>query len=48
MGLAKKIEKDYIETSRAKEPMPHLMDNPMQVFVTDRNGSIGNLTGRDE
>lgn len=47
MGLAKKIEKDYIETSRAKEPMPHLMPNPMQVFVTDRNGSPENTTGAD-
>ena len=47
MGLAKKIEKDYVETSRAKEPMPHLMPNPMQVFVTDRNGSPENTTGAD-
>ena len=48
MGLAKKIEQEYIETSRAKEPMPHLIPNPMQSFVTTRNGSIGNLTGADD
>ena len=48
MGLAKKIEQEYIETSRAKEPMPHLIPNPMQVFVTTRNGSINNLTGADD
>jgi len=48
MGLAKKLEQEYIDTSRAKEPMPHLVPNPMQVFVTTRNGSIGNLTGADD
>tara|TARA_R110002012_G_scaffold321997_1_gene553272 strand:- start:3247 stop:4164 length:918 start_codon:yes stop_codon:yes gene_type:complete len=48
MGLARKIEQDYIETSRAKEPMPHLIPNPMQVFVTTRNGSIENTTGADD
>ena len=48
MGLARKIEQDYIDTSRAKEPMPHLIPNPMQSFVTTRNGSIGNLTGADD
>jgi len=48
LGLAKKIEQDYINTSRAKEPMPHLIPNPMQSFVTTRNGSIGNLTGADD
>jgi hypothetical protein len=48
MGLARKIEQDYMETSRAKEPMPHLIPNPMQVFVTTRNGSIENTTGADE
>ena len=47
MGLAKKIEQDYIETSRAKEPMPHMVPNPMQAFVTTRNGSIENTTGAD-
>jgi|TARA_R100000329_G_C7608995_1_gene216086 hypothetical protein len=48
MGLAKKLEQDYIETSRAKEPMPHIIPNPMQVFVTTRNGSIENTTGADD
>ena len=48
MGLARKIEQDYMETSRAKEPMPHLIPNPMQVFVTTRNGSIENTTGADD
>tara|TARA_R100001443_G_scaffold16125_2_gene25922 strand:+ start:229 stop:1152 length:924 start_codon:yes stop_codon:yes gene_type:complete len=48
MGLARKIEQEYIETSRAKEPMPHMVPNPMQSFVTTRNGSIGNLTGADD
>ncbi len=48
MGLAKKLEQEYIATSRAKEPMPHLIPNPMQSFVTTRNGSIGNLTGADD
>tara|TARA_R100001082_G_scaffold16399_1_gene8285 strand:+ start:1018 stop:1935 length:918 start_codon:yes stop_codon:yes gene_type:complete len=48
MGLAKKLEQEYIDTSRAKEPMPHLIPNPMQVFVTTRNGSIENLTGADD
>tara|TARA_R100000664_G_scaffold33608_1_gene51214 strand:+ start:853 stop:1770 length:918 start_codon:yes stop_codon:yes gene_type:complete len=48
MGLSKKIEQEYIETSRAKEPMPHMVPNPMQTFVTTRNGSIGNLTGADD
>tara|TARA_R100001510_G_scaffold12792_1_gene9983 strand:+ start:18747 stop:19664 length:918 start_codon:yes stop_codon:yes gene_type:complete len=48
MGLAKKLEQEYIETSRAKEPMPHLIPNPMQVFVTTENGSINNLTGADD
>tara|TARA_R110002012_G_scaffold239615_1_gene413634 strand:+ start:41 stop:961 length:921 start_codon:yes stop_codon:yes gene_type:complete len=48
MGLAKKIEQEYIDTSRAKEPMPHMVPNPMQSFVTTRNGSIGNLTGADD
>ena len=47
MGLAKKIEQDYIETSRAKEPMPHMVPNQMQAFVTTRNGSIENTTGAD-
>ena len=48
MGLARKIEQDYIETSRAKEPMPHLIPTPMQVFVTTRNGSIENTTVADD
>ena len=48
MGLARKLEQEYIETSRAKEPMPHMVPNPMQAFVTTRNGSIGNLTGADD
>jgi hypothetical protein len=48
MGLAKKLEQEYIDTSRAKEPMPHIVPNPMQVFVTTRNGSIENLTGADD
>lgn len=48
MGLAKKLEQEYVATSRAKEPMPHLIPNPMQSFVTTRNGSIGNLTGADD
>ena len=48
MGLAKKIEQEYIDTSRAREPMPHMVPNPMQSFVTTRNGSIGNLTGADD
>ena len=48
MGLAKKLEQEYIDTSRAKEPMPHMVPNPMQSFVTTRNGSIGNLTGADD
>ena len=47
MGLAKKIEQEYIETSRAKEPMPHLIPNPMQVFVTTTNGSIESVNGVD-
>ena len=48
MGLSKNIEQEYIETSRAKEPMPHMVPNTMQTFVTTRNGSIGNLTGADD
>ena len=48
MGLARKLEQEYIDTSRAKEPMPHMVPNPMQSFVTTRNGSIGNLTGADD
>tara|TARA_R110000824_G_scaffold218869_4_gene405574 strand:- start:3985 stop:4902 length:918 start_codon:yes stop_codon:yes gene_type:complete len=48
MGLAKKLEQEYIDTSRAKEPMPHMVPNPMQVFVTTRNGSIENTTGADD
>ena len=48
MGLAKKLEQEYIDTSRAKEPMPHMVPNPMQAFVTTRNGSIDNLTGADD
>ena len=47
-GLAEKLELTYVETSRAKEPMPHIIPNPMQSFVTTRNGSIGNLTGADD
>ena len=48
MGLARKLEQEYVDTSRAKEPMPHILPNPMQSFVTTRNGSIGNLTGADD
>ena len=48
MGLARKLEQEYIETSRAKEPMPHMVPNPMQVFVTTRNGSVENTTGADD
>lgn len=48
MGLARKLEQEYIDTSRAKEPMPHMVPNPMQVFVTTRNGSLGNLSGADD
>ena len=47
-GLAEKIEQEYISTSKAREPMPHMIPNPMQSFVTTRNGSIGNLTGADD
>ena len=47
-GLAEKLELTYVETSWAKEPMPHIIPNPMQSFVTTRNGSIGNLTGADD
>ena len=47
LGLAKKIELEYIETSRAKEPMPHIVPNPMQAFTTTRNGSLDNTTGSD-
>lgn len=47
-GLAEKLEQEYISTSRAREAMPHLIPNPMQSFVTTRNGSIGNLTGADD
>ena len=48
MGLARKLEQEYVDTSRAKEPMPHILPNPMQSFVTTRNGSIGILTGADD
>ena len=48
MGLARKLEQEYVDTSRATEPMPHILPNPMQSFVTTRNGSIGNLTGADD
>ena len=47
-GLAEKIEQEYISTSKARELMPHMIPNPMQSFVTTRNGSIGNLTGADD
>ena len=47
-GLAEKLENEYVKVSRTREAMPHLIPNPMQVFTTTRNGSIGNLTGADD
>ena len=46
-GLAEKLEQEYVDTARAREPMPHIVPSPMQSFTTARNGSLGNLTGAD-
>ena len=46
-GLAEKLEQEYVDTARAREPMPHIVPSPMQAFTTARNGSLGNLTGAD-
>jgi len=46
-GLAEKLEDEYVRVSRAREAMPHLIPNPMQVFTTTRSGSLGSLTGVD-
>ena len=46
-GLAEKLEQEYVDTARAREPMPHIVPSPMQSFTTARSGSLGNLTGAD-